>query len=167
MKVSLKYIGIIFCLTLASCGIYTFTGADIHPDVQTISIRYFNNQATLVQPMLSSKFTEALQDRFIQQTSLELTSKEGDLQFDGYISDYQIKPRNITANDQASQNRLTITVQVSFTNLIEKDKGFKQNFSRYADFDSSTEISNIEEQLIDEIVAELIEDIFNKAVVNW
>ena len=167
MKASLKYIGITFCFILASCGIYTFTGADIHPDIETISISYFNNQATLVQPMLSSKFTEALQDRFIQQTSLELTSKEGDLQFEGYISDYQIKPMSITANDQASQNRLSITVQVSFTNLTEKDKSFKQNFSRYADFDSSTEISSIEELLIDEIVAELIEDIFNKAVVNW
>jgi len=159
---------IIACIALiCSCGVYTFTGADIHPDIKTISISYFQNQATLVQPMLSQKFTDALQDQFIQQTSLNLISSNGDLQFEGYISDYQVKPISISSNDQANQNRLSIKVFVRFKNQIEPNKSYEQSFNRYADFDSSLNLSNIEEDLMDEIIIELIEDIFNKAVVNW
>jgi hypothetical protein len=159
---------IIACIALiCSCGVYTFTGADIHPDIKTISISYFQNQATLVQPMLSQKFTDALQDQFIQQTSLNLIKADGDLHFEGYISDYQVKPISISANDQANQNRLSVKVFVRFKNQIEPDKSYEQSFNRYADFDSSLNLSNVEEDLMDEIIIELIEDIFNKAVVNW
>ena len=162
----LKYI--IACIALfCSCGIYTFTGADIHPDTKTISISYFQNQANLVQPLLSQKFTEALQDQFIQQTSLSLIGSNGDLQFEGYISDYQVKPINISSNDQANQNRLRIKVFVRFSNQIEPDKSYEQSFNRYADYDSGLNLSIIEEDLMDEIIIELIADIFNKAVVNW
>ena len=158
---------VICCALICSCGVYTFTGADIHPDAKTISISYFQNQANLVQPVLSQKFTDALQDRFVQQTSLNLVKANGDLEFEGYISDYQVKPISISANDQANQNRLSIKVFVRFNNQIEPDKSYEQSFNRYADFDSSLSLSNVEEDLMDEIIIELIEDIFNKAVVNW
>ena len=161
-----KYI-IIFSALIYSCGVYTFTGADLHPDAKTISVDYFQNQATLVQPILSQKFTDALQDQFIQQTSLNLTRSNADLQFQGYISDYQITPISISSNDQANQNRLSIKVFVRFKNLIDNDKSFEKSFVRFADFDSSIDLSDIEEDLIDEIIIELINDIFNKAVVNW
>lgn len=163
-----KYIYItVLTIFIYSCGIYTFTGADIHPDAKTISIAYFQNQATQVQPILSQKFTDALQDQFIQQTSLNLTRSNGDLQFEGYISDYQITPISINSNDQANQNRLSIKVFVRFNNLIENDKSFEKSFNRFADFNSNIELSNIEEDLMDEIIIELINDIFNTAVVNW
>lgn len=162
----LKYL-IASIALLSSCGVYTFTGADIHPEIKTISISYFQNQAALVQPILSQRFTEALQDRFIQQTSLDIISTEGDIKFDGYISDYQVKPISISANDQANQNRLSIEVFVRFENKIEPTKSYEQSFSRFADFDSSLTLSSVEESLIEEIIIELIEDIFNKAVVNW
>jgi len=164
--VKLKYL-IISIVLFCSCGVYTFTGADIHPEIKTISISYFQNQATLIQPILSQRFTEALQDRFIQQTSLDIISAEGDIKFEGYISDYQVKPISISANDQANQNRLSIKVFVRFENKIEPTKSYEQSFSRFADFDSSLTLSSVEESLIDEIIIELIEDIFNKAVVNW
>ena len=150
-----------------SCGFYTFTGADIHPEANTISISFFKNQATQVQPTLSQKFTDALQDQFIQQTSLNLIQSNGDLQFEGYISDYQITPISISSNDEANQNRLSIKVFVRFKNLIENDKSFEKSFNRFADFNSNIELSDIEEDLMDEIIIELINDIFNTAVVNW
>ena len=161
-----KYI-ITFSALIFSCGVYTFTGADLHPDAKTISVDYFQNQATLVQPILSQKFTNALQDQFIQQTSLNLTRSNADLQFQGYISDYQITPISISSNDKANQNRLSIKVFVRFNNLIDNDKSFEKSFVRFADFDSEIDLSDIEEDLIDEIIIELINDIFNKAVVNW
>ena len=131
------------------------------------SISYFQNQASLVQPILSQKFTNALQDRFIQQTSLNLISAGGDIHFEGYISDYQVSPISISSNDQANQNRLSVKIFVRFDNKIEPTKSYEQSFSRFADFDSSLSLSSVEENLIDEIIIELIEDIFNKAVVNW
>ena len=157
----------ILTIFIHSCGFYTFTGADIHPEANTISVSFFKNQATQVQPTLSQKFTDALQDQFIQQTSLNLIQSDGDLQFEGYISDYQITPISISSNDEANQNRLSIKVFVRFKNLIENDKSFEKSFNRFADFNSNLELSNIEEDLMDEIIIELINDIFNTAVVNW
>ena len=162
----LKYLFVSIVL-LCSCGVYTFTGADIHTDIETISISFFQNKAPLVQPILSQNFTNALQDRFIQQTALTNVNTNGDLHFEGYISDYSVKPISISSSDLANQNRLTIKIFVRFNNQIENDKSFEQSFSRYADFDSSLNLSSVEEELIDQIIIELIEDIFNKAVVNW
>ena len=164
--VKLKYLFVSIAL-LYSCGVYTFTGADIHADIETISIAFFQNQAPLMQPILSQNFTNALQDRFIQQTDLTSVNTNGDLHFEGYISDYNVKPISISSSDIANQNRLSIKVFLRFSNLVEKDKSFEQSFSRYADFDSSLNLSSLEEELIDQIITELIEDIFNKAVVNW
>ncbi|MDG1849869.1 MAG: LptE family protein [Flavobacteriales bacterium] len=152
---------------VCSCGVYTFTGADIHPDAKTISVAYFQNQATLVQPTLSQQFTNDLQEYVIQQTNLNLIRSNGDLQFEGYISDYQIRPISISSSDQANQNRLSVKVFIRFTNQIEPEKSYEQTFTRYADFDSNLNLSQIEESLLEEIISELIEDLFNKAVVNW
>ena len=127
----LKYLFVSIIL-LCSCGVYTFTGADIHTDIETISISFFQNKAPLVQPILSQNFTNALQDRFIQQTALTAVNTNGDLHFEGYISDYSVKPISISSSDLANQNRLTIKIFVRFNNQIENDKSFEQSFSRYA-----------------------------------
>jgi hypothetical protein len=161
------FLAIIIFINLISCNIYSFTGASIHPDAKTVSINYFNNQATIVQSLLSQTFTLALQDKFLRETSLVLEKKDADLHFEGYISDYKVMPVSIGSQDQANQNRLSISVFVRFTNTIEDSQSFEQKFTKYSDFDASQSLSSIEEQLIDEIVEELIDEIFNKAVVNW
>lgn len=154
-------------LSMWSCGIYSFTGASIHPDAKSVSVTYFQNQATIVQSQLSQNFTLALQDKFVRETSLILQKNDADLAFEGYISDYQVKPVSIGSQDQANQNRLSIKVFVRFTNHIEEDKSFEQSFTKYGDFDATQSLSSVEDVLIDEILEELIDDIFNKAVVNW
>jgi len=154
-------------LLLASCGIYSFTGASISPGAKTVSVQYFPNKATTIQPNLSQVFTEKLKDIFVEQTNLTLTEDEGDLSFSGHISKYQIKPMAIQSDETAGQNRLTIAVNVTFKSTIDTKANFEQTFSRYRDYNSSENISEIEETLIDEISKELVEDIFNKAVVNW
>lgn len=154
-------------ITLISCGVYSFTGASIPPDAKTISVQYFSNKASTIQPNLSQIFTEKLKDIFVEQTSLTLTENEGDLSFSGHISKYQIKPMAIQSNETAGKNRLTISVNVTFKSPIDTKINFEQIFSRYRDYNSSENISDIEETLIEEISNELVEDIFNKAVVNW
>lgn len=155
------------CISLAACGIYSFTGASISADIETVSVDYFQNNASMVQPTLSNIMTEGLKDQFISQTNLSLTDAIGDLQFEGEITGYVVKPIAIQANETAAQNRLTISVKVTFTNNLDENQNYSQSFSHYADFDSSQDLSSIETELIDQIVEVLSENIFNKAVANW
>ena len=148
------------------CGIYTFSGASIPNEANTIGINYFTNKAANVQPILSQLFTEKLKDRVVEQTRLIL-SDEGDLQFSGFISEYTIKPIAITSTETASKNRLTIKVDVKFSSKLDKTTNYQKIFSRYRDYNSNEEISNIEEDLINVICDELIEDIFNTSFGKW
>lgn len=159
-------------LMLSSCGVYSFTGGDVG-DAKTVSIQYFQNYAKLVNPRLSQVFTEKLRDIFTQQTPLELVQNQGDLQFEGSIVGYDISPINVQAESEGNlggsvaQNRLTITVNVIYTNTLDKKKSFEQKFSRYADFDANADISTVEDDLIDQISQELAENILNQSIGNW
>ncbi|MGI6717681.1 MAG: LptE family protein [Bacteroidales bacterium] len=154
-------------LMFVSCGIYSFTGASISPEAKTVSIEYFKNNASVVNPILSQTLTEALKDKFLNQTSLQLTEEDGDLQFEGTITAYQTVPQAITSNQTAALNRLSVTVRVNYVNKFDESKNFETSFTRYVDYDSSISLSSIEASLIEEIVENLVLDIFNQAVVNW
>ena len=152
---------------LSSCGIYSFNGASIPTDAETIYVKYFNNKAETIQPSLSQIFTENLKDIFVKQTNLNLMDSKSDLNFSGYITEYKIQPIAITANETARKNRLTIATKVTYQNIFDEESSFEQTFSRYRDYESSQNISDIENELIEAITSELCEDIFNKAFVNW
>ena len=158
---------ILLLLMAQACGVYSFTGASIDPGVETVSVAYIENQATLVNPNLSQTMTEKLKDFFVIQTSLDLVKKNGDLQFEGVITDYSVRPINIQSGDVAAENRLTVTVRMIFTNTVDEEKSFEHTFTRFADFDGNQNLKSVEEELVDQITNELVEDIFNKAVVNW
>jgi hypothetical protein len=155
------------CVLTYGCGVYSFTGASISPDVKTVSIQYFPNNAAVVQPILSQQFTEKLKEKFISQTSLALVDNSGDLQFEGAITAYDAAPTAIQGNETAALNRLTIRVNVKFTNTKDEKQNFETTFSRYADYDSKLTLSSVEQELISQINTQLVDDIFNKAVVNW
>lgn len=154
-------------LSLSGCGVYSFTGASIPPEAETISILTFPNNADLVQPTLSQDFTNALREKFSSQTSLIQVDRNGDLHIEGEITGYSTRPQAIQGDEQAALNRLTITVKVRYFNSFDEDKNFESTFSRFADYPSSQNLSAVEEGLITEINDALVEDIFNKAVVNW
>jgi hypothetical protein len=156
--------GLVF---LAGCKItYSFTGASTE-GLKTVSIQTFQNRASLVQPGLSRNITDALIDKCKAQTNLKIVTGLGDANFEGSITDYNTKPLTVGADAQAATNRFTITVHVKFTNSIKPDNNFEQNFSRYEDYSSNQELSAVEAELSEKIVELLIEDIFNKAFVNW
>ena len=172
MKDFKKKISLYFVLCtwyfISSCHItYTFTGASISPEIKTISIQTFPNRASIVQPSLSNAFTEKMKDKFVAETHLAFTKVNGDLNFEGAIIDYSTQPVAIQGNDNAALNRLTITVSVKFTNAKDSKQDFETNFSRYADYDSKKSLSSVEQDLISQINQQLVDDIFNKAVVNW
>jgi len=146
---------------------YSFTGASIPPDVKSISIKYFPNNASLVVPSLSQKLTDGLRDKFTSETNLIMVNDGGDLNLEGSITDYRTSPVAIQGNDQAALNRLTITIDVNYTNTVDDNLSFESKFTRYADYSSSQNLTDVQESLIEEINQMLIEDIFNKAVINW
>lgn len=152
---------------LHSCGVYSFTGASVPAEAKTISVLYFPNKATMVQPMLSKSITEALQDKFRSESSLSITQRNGDLAVEGEITGYDTQPIAIQGNQTAALNRLTITVNVRFRNRFDEKANFESSFSRYRDYSSSKSLSSAEQELLPAMIEELIQDIYNKCVVNW
>ena len=156
------------CLLLAACtGGYSFTGASIPPEAKTISVETFPNYASTVNPQLSQKLTDNLIQMFSSQTSLDVTNSDGDLQLSGEITGYETRASALSASDEVSMNRLTITIKVKFVNTKDPEADFEQQFSRYRDYAATLDFAAVENGLMNEIVNELCEDIFNKAVVNW
>jgi hypothetical protein len=163
----LAYILIFVVLAGVSCKpTISFTGGSTGA-AKSVSIKTFTNNATIVQPTLAQAFTEAMKDLFVSQTRLSLLPADGDLQFEGYISAYNVAPVAVTGNQTAALNRLTITVQVKFENKLDDTKNFEQSFSRFADWQSSVPLNAVESDLIKDINSQLVQDIFNKAVINW
>ena len=159
---------ILTALMLHSCGIYSFTGTSIQPDVKSVTVNYFEYTALKVNPSLSNQMTEALQEKFIKLTKLELVDVEGDLEIQGVVTGYDVKATAITASEQAAQNRLTVTVKISFVNRKYPEDDFAdKSFSAYADFDAMQSLDAVESSLCEEIVEKLCEDIFNATVANW
>jgi len=150
---------------------YSLSGASISPDVKSVFVDYFRNRSRVINPTLSQSFTEAMKDKFVNETGLSLHTDQGDLEFSGEITGYDVRPLSIqkseTGRDFASMNRLTITVKVIFVNNKDHDKDFNTSFSAYYDWDSSKTINEIENTAVQVITEQLVEDIFNKAVANW
>ena len=167
-----RYIIVILAATLAAaCGYkvtYNLTGGSIPPDAKTFSVAYFPNNAPMVAPTLSTTLTEALRDKFSRQTRLQQVDEGGDFAFEGEITNYLSTTASVSSGDYALQNRLTITVKVTFTNAIDQTLSFNnKSFSSYADYDSSQLLLDVQDQLIEEIVEKLVNDIYMAAAGNW
>ena len=155
-------------LCAACTGGYSFTGASIPPGAKTIAVATFPNNAATVNPQLRQKLSDDLRNMFSGQTSLSvLPSGDGDMELSGEIVGYDTRASALSSSDEVSMNRLTITIKVHFVNNIDHDADFDQQFSRYRDYPASQDFSSVEASLVSEIVTELCEDVFNKAVVNW
>jgi hypothetical protein len=161
---------VLFAVTsvlLTGCKVsYSFSGASTE-GLSSVSVQYFQNRASLVQPGLSQNLTDALIDKCKSQTSLSIVNGLGDVNFEGEIADYNTRPLTVSADATAAMNRFTITVKVKFTNTVDPDLSYEQSFSRYEDYDSSLDLSQVEAELSQKIIEMIVEDIFNRAFVNW
>ncbi len=167
MKKYLYTFIIIVLLITQACGVYSFTGGSTG-DAKTVQIDYFPNEAQLVEPSLSQRFTVALQDRFLRQTNLALTNDGGDLHFEGEVTQYRVIPIAATADQTAAQNRLTVAVRVRFYNRLIEEDDFEKTFSFYSDFDANQQLTgSVLENAYDEIFERITQDIFNASVAKW
>lgn len=173
MRLTIFSLGLISMLFLSDCGIYSFTGASISPTVKTISIQTFYNNAPLGPSNMSVTFTEAIKDYYQQNTDLNIVGENGDLQIDGYISNYQISPVSANASttdgvDFSNLSRITITVFASYINTQDDQFDFERRFSFFKDYDQNdTDLSSNEQEFVEEIFDQIILDIFNASVANW
>ena len=150
-----------------SCGIYSFSGTSIQPDVNTITINFFEYRALRVNPSLSNDLTEAIRNQFRRMTRLEQVDLDGDMELSGQITGYEITPAAVTADEVAARNKLTVTVKVQFTDKLHPEENFDKSFSAYSEYDSTNTIDAVESGLCAEIVEKLVEDIFNATVAQW
>ncbi len=173
MKSSFLLLTLLFFLS--SCGVYKFSGASVSPEVKTVAISQFDNSARLVQPNLAQKITEGLKTQVINGTSLSYVRDPAlaDIIFEGTITDYTVQPVAISggvgqnAQTTSEQTRLTITVNVKFTN-VKENKNWESSFSDYSDFDNArSSLQQVEQSLDDDINKRLLQKIFNKAFVDW
>ncbi|WP_428740708.1 LptE family protein [Tenacibaculum sp.] len=168
MKKTLYIVSLFIGLTtIIGCGAYSFTGGNTG-NAKTIQVDFFPNQAPIVEPTLSQKFTQDLQDLFTRQTNLTLVNTGGDLHFSGEIVDYRITPMSATAQQTAAQNRLTISVNVNFVNALEEKDNFEKRFSFYYDYGANQQLTgSVLETALDEILERITQDIFNASVAKW
>lgn len=146
---------------------YSFSGASIPLEAKTVSVQYFQNNASLAPPTLSQTFTEALRDKLSSQTRLALINRGGDLAFEGSVTSYATSPIAIQSTEQAAMNRLTITITVKYTCSFDEKKNFEQPFSRFSDYSSANSLVAVQDALIKDITDQLIQDIFNKTLNDW
>ena len=154
---------------LAGCGIYSFSGPSLQPDIKTIMVANLENRAMIINPTLASQLTEALQDKYRRLTKLEMVQDEPDLEVSGYITSYEVTPTAVTADEVASRNRLTITVRIFYKNNKYPDEAFPngKSFAAYQDYDSTNSLDSVQDALCQQIIETLVEDIFNATVAEW
>lgn len=164
-----KFVSILAGLLLmVSCGIYSFTGTSIQADVKTITIPYVEYKALRVNPSLSGDLTEALQEKFRKLTRLEQVDVDGDMELVCEVTGYDVSATAVTADEQAAQSRLTVTVKIDFSNKkYPEDDVTNKTFSAYEDFDATLALDAVEGELCVTIIEKLVEDIFNATVAQW
>jgi hypothetical protein len=165
MRRYLLLLPILFFL-ISGCGVYSFTGASIQG--KNINIRVLQNRARNVVPSLAPALTSKIRSRILSQTGLApVTTDDADYDLSGEITGYEVTVSGVQNTQTASQNRLTITVNITFKNALDKKANFTQSFSRFADFPATQTLQAVEAKLIEDIGSQLADDIFNKAFVNW
>ncbi|MBP6424569.1 MAG: LptE family protein [Flavobacterium sp.] len=167
MKKLFYLYSIIFALGLSSCSVYNFTGTG-KIDAKTFQVNFFQNNAEIIEPGIDRTFTLTLQDLIQNQTNLNLVKNGADLTYEGEIVDYRISPMTATADQQASQNRLKIRINVRFTNKKTEKDDFEKAFEFYYDYPATSQLNGaLLSKALDEIFERITQDIFNESLAKW
>ena len=154
-------------LALAGCGVYTPYGAQTN-GARTFSVSYFTPVAPLAGPEVGQQFTEALKDLIQRQSTLRWVEDGGEIQYSGRIVGYDVSTSAVAGGQEvASQNRLTMQVQLRYTHSLDPNLDFEKTFSRFADFPASSDLFDVETQLVEEINEQLTQEVFNASLGNW
>lgn len=165
MKSSIYLIALVF---LFGCGVYSFTGTNISPDVKTISVATFYNESGNGPANISQTFSEGLRDFYQSNTNLELVTNNGDLDVVGRISYYAVENVAPSGDEVATLNRLRIKVRIDYVNTKDETHNFENKvFTFFEDFPQQTPLQDVEDELIENISEQIFLDIFTETVANW
>ncbi len=157
-----------FSIILLGCGAYSFSGISLPPETKTFQVNYFQNNAPLIEPGLERDFKVALEDLIQNQTNLSLVTSNGDIVFEGEITEYRISPTTATSQNTAAQNRLTIAVKVHFFDKNDDEAEFDQRFSFYYDYAGSAQlVGSQKDTAIEEIFERITQDVINASLAKW
>ena len=162
----MKYLQLFVAVIFMGCGVYSPYGAATS-GAKSFSVSKFEAIHPLVSATSALSLTEALVDRVQRQSVLKLASDDGELQFSGKVVGWTVQPINVQGDETAGANRITITVDVVYTNTLDEKLSLQRNFSRFVDVSSSDDLFSIEDQIVDEIGLLLSQDIFNSSLGNW
>lgn len=156
-----------FFILATSCSVYNFTGTG-KIDAETFQVNFFQNKAELIEPNIDRQFTIDLQDFIQNRTNLSLTNNGGDLIYEGEIVEYRVTPMTATAAQRAAQNRLTIAVNVRFTNTKNEEDDFEKRFSFYHDFDGNAQLVGATlSTALEDIYPRILQEVFNESLAKW
>ena len=163
---------ITYVFIIKGCGIYSFTGASIPPGVSTFQVNFFENQAgnrpgSTVEPGLDNEFTNALQDLIMNQTNLDLVTSDGQLIYEGEITEYSVTPMSATAQITAAQNRLKMSVSFRFINTKLEEDDYSKTYSFFYDFPAELQVFDVKDAAHKEIFDRITQDIFNDTLAKW
>lgn len=160
------YIG---CVLLSSCSVsYKFNGASIdYTKTKTIEIANFPIRSAYVWGPMEPLFNNELKDLFARSTRLEQVRRNGDLKLEGEITQYQQRNKAVSSEGYSAQVELSITVNVRFTNTINHAEDFERQFTATSTYDSNLSLNSVQDELVEQMVKEITEQIFNATVANW
>lgn len=159
---------LILSLSISSCGIYSLSGTTIPENIDTFQVNYFQNSAALVEPGVDRDYTLSLQDLILNTTSLDLVNQNGDYIYEGEITRFYVAPMTATAQNTASQNRLTMEVNLRFINSQDSEDNFEKRYSFYYDYPASQQLTGATlDTALEEIFSQINQEIFNDTLAKW
>jgi hypothetical protein len=158
----------VYCSLITGCGVYTFNSSSIdYEKIKTISVLNFTMATAGGPANLPLQLNEKLKEYYQRNTKLRVIPNNGDMVLEGSITGYEVLAAAPTSQDQAALNRLTVTVEVKFTNNKDETKNFEQSFSFYQDYPQGQTLSQNESRLVPKILDQIVQDIFNKSAGDW
>ncbi|MCB0636137.1 MAG: hypothetical protein KDC54_05945 [Lewinella sp.] len=154
-------------LVLLAEGCYTLSGISIPEEVDTYFVSQFENNALNAPPTLPIEVTEALKEKIRTTTRLTLDDTNPHIEFQGTVVDFRVTAEAPQPGEFSAINRLTIVTAVEYINHLDEEAGFRRNFSYFFDFPATQDLSSVQEQAIQEILDQIMEDIFNQAFTDW
>ena len=165
----LKFMLAVLVLMLASCTVsYKFNGASIdYSKTKTIEIADFPMRSSYVWAPMGSIFNNELKDIFANHTRLIQVRRNGDMKIEGEITQYSQRNKAVTSEGTSAQAELSMTVNVRFTNNANHNEDFERQFTATASFETSQSFTSVQEDLVNQMVEDLVDQIFNATVANW
>jgi hypothetical protein len=156
-------------LIITACSVsYKFNGASIdYSKTKTIQIVDFPIRSSYVWGPMGPMFNNQLKDEFASHTKLIQVKRNGDLKIEGEITRYEQRNKSVTAEGSCSMVELSMTVNVRYTNNKDHEQDFEQQFTAQQSFDSKLQLNSVQEGLVQEMVKDIVQQIFNATVANW